>query len=66
MTLKWNEVEEQTRTYLFSNKATVTLRNIVRIAVSDTTHRLESKDGSKYIIPNGWIAIKIDAKKWSL
>lgn len=67
--LKWNDVEKQSRTYLFPShegqKSAVTINNVVKVAVSNTTHRLETTNGSKYIIPNGWIAIRINAKEWS-
>ena len=67
--LKWNDVEKQSRTYLFPSpegqKSTVTINNVVKVAISNTTHRLETTNGNKYIIPNGWIAIRIRAKEWS-
>lgn len=59
-------VNEQTRTYNFSDGASVTIEGIVSINVSKSgTHRINTKDGKKHIIPPKWIHIEFNADKWS-
>lgn len=62
--LDWQECEEQTRVYMFPS-GKMTIANVTRVAVSNTTHRLETSDGRKFIIPSGWLAIEIMAADWS-
>jgi hypothetical protein len=67
--LKFTEITngEQSRRYHFAGGATFTVPNVARIAVRPSgTHRLETTDGKKYIIPGEWIAIEVVAEKWSL
>ena len=57
---------EFSRTYVFPS-GEITVSRVTRICVRPSgTHRLETAEGGKYIIPTGWIAIKIDASTWSL
>lgn len=59
------EVNEQYRTYYFSNGDKVKLEGIVSINVSESgTHRINTKDGKKHIIPSGWIHIEFGADEW--
>ena len=58
-------IKEQNRTYTFPN-GTVEIENIISINVSKSgTHRLNSKDGKKYIVPSGWICIEFNAEDWT-
>ena len=66
--LKFTELDngEKSRTYTFPGNQTFTVKNVARICVRPSgSHRLEDSDGCKYIIPSGWIAIKVEADKWS-
>lgn len=56
---------ELSRTYHFPN-GKMALTNVVALAVSASgTHRLETGDGRKWIVPVGWMAIEIDVPEWS-
>lgn len=66
MSIEFIEVNEQNRTYTFSSGAKVTLNGVVSINVSKSgTHRINTRDGKKHIVPPGWIHIEFDAKDWS-
>ena len=57
---------ERSRTYVFPN-GEVKVENVVRLCVRPSgTHRLETQDGTKWIVPAGWLGIKVDADKWSV
>ncbi len=59
-------VNEQNRKYTFLNGATIYLEGVVSINVSKSgTHRINTKDGKKHIIPTGWVHIELDADEWS-
>jgi hypothetical protein len=61
----FTKVEEQNRTYTFPN-GSVTIQNVVSINVSKSgTHRINTKDGGKHIIPPGWIHIQFTAPEWT-
>lgn len=63
--LEFIEIMEQNRTYHFPN-GVVTLVGVVSINVSKSgTHRINTADGKKHIIPTGWIHIEFDAEKWT-
>lgn len=58
-------VQEQNRTYTFPT-GKVTLEGVVDINVSKSgTHRINTKDGKKHIVPPGWIHIEFEAASWS-
>lgn len=60
------EPSENSRTYHFPN-GTFKIENVHALAVSESgTHRLETGDGRKWIVPVGWMAIEIDAAEWTL
>ncbi len=60
------DVEEQSRTYTFPNHQQITIVGIKSINVSKSgTHRLNTIDGKKHIVPSGWLHIAFDAPKWT-
>ena len=60
------EVNEQSRKYTFPNKSIVEIKDIVSINVSKSgTHRINTKDNKKHIIPKGWIHIEFIADAWT-
>lgn len=57
---------EKRRRYVFP-AGDVVLENITALCVRPSgTHRLETGDGRKWIIPPGWLAIELDVKEWTL
>jgi len=62
---------ERSRTYIFPAEEgpalyEMKIEGVVRVCARPSgAHRLETADGSKYIVPAGWLAIKIDADAWS-
>ncbi len=61
-----NILGERSRRYVYAD-GSVVIENVVRICVrSSGTHRLETADGSKWIVASGWRAVAIDADDWSL
>lgn len=59
-------VNEQSRTYTFPGGYKVALEGVVGINVSNSgTHRIDTKDGKKHIVPTGWIHIEFDADRWT-
>jgi hypothetical protein len=58
-------VNEQSRTYVFPD-CNIHLDGVISINVSKSgTHRINTKDGMKHIIPPGWRHIEFDAKDWA-
>lgn len=44
----------------------MTLTNVVAVGVRPSgTHRVETGDGKKWIIPGGWLAIELDMDEWT-
>lgn len=62
--LEFKTVNEQTRTYKFAGRS-YTFDKVSRVAISTTTHRLETSDGKKYIVNGGWDVIELDVNEWS-
>lgn len=65
---EFNELQppESSRTYVFPGGDTIELKEVKRIAVSASgTHRLETEDGKKHIIPPTWLHIKFEATDWT-
>lgn len=53
------------RKYVFPS-GEVVLHKVKRIAVSESgTHRLETADGAKHIVPTGWIHIELEVDQWT-
>lgn len=58
-------IKEQNRVYTFPN-GKVEIKDLIGINVSKSgTHRLNTKDGKKHIIPSGWLHIEFDAEDWT-
>ncbi len=58
-------IEQQTRRYTFP-KGIIEIKNVISINISNNgTHRLNTKDGKKHIVPKGWLHIEFDAKNWT-
>ena len=66
--LTFSEVRgEVQRIYVFPDGQRFSVLGVVRICVRPSgTHRLETGDGTKFIVPTGWLAIEIYAPEWSL
>jgi hypothetical protein len=63
--LEFIEVNEQSRTYVFPAGA-ITIKQVKSINVSKSgTHRINTVDGKKYIVPTGWLYIEFDAPEWT-
>lgn len=61
----WKEVNEQARTYVFAS-GEVRIEGVARVCVrASGTHRIETNDGTKYIVPSGWLAIRLEVDKWT-
>lgn len=59
-------IGEKRRTYLFAD-GSLTVDNVVRVCVRPSGgHRLETKDGRKFIVAPRWHAIEVVAERWSL
>lgn len=62
---QFTTVNEQNRTYTFPT-GKVYINGIESINVSKSgTHRINTTDGKKHIIPSGWLHIEFDAKDWT-
>lgn len=63
--LKFTPVKgERSRRYTFA-RGEVVVNNVVKLCVRPSgNHRLEDKDGKKYIIKGDWLSIEIDAESW--
>lgn len=61
----WYRTEgEKWRIYHFPT-GTLKIEHVIKLCVRPSgTHRLETADGTKWIIPVGWIAIEIDSDEW--
>lgn len=58
--------QERSRTYRFAGGDSITYKNVAKIRISDSgNHRLEYDGGKKAIVMVGWLAIDIDADKWT-
>ncbi len=58
---------ERSRTYHFPDGKTLTLKDVTHLLVRPSgTHRLMTKDGRKWIVPPGWLAVELDVDDWTL
>lgn len=56
---------ENRRVYIFPNNQRIIVENATKLAIADSgVHRLETANGEKYVIPTGWLGIKINSKAW--
>jgi len=61
----FTEVNKQTRIYYFPT-GTIKVVDVISINVSKSgTHRINTADGKKHIIPSGWLHIEFDAAEWT-
>lgn len=63
--LEFKDVNEQTRTYHYPSGMKYKFENVVKVAISNSTHRLETFNGKKYIVRDGWDVIELDVAEWS-
>ena len=57
---------ESERTYYFPNNERVTIKNVAAVcARPNGSHRLETTDGRKWIVPAGFLAISFAADDWT-
>ncbi|MCO5735936.1 hypothetical protein [Stenotrophomonas maltophilia] len=64
--LTFKKVKERARVYTFAGGEKIRVDNVVAICIRPTNHRLETRDGRKFVIPGKFLAIEIDADGWSL
>ncbi len=58
---------EQTRTYHYANGVTFVVKDVTHFASrSSGTHRLKTKDGHLWAIPAGFLAVEIEADRWTV
>lgn len=61
------ESPERKRTYHYDGGKSFEVTNVVALCVRPSgTHRLETADGKKWIVPAGWLAIELDVDAWTL
>jgi hypothetical protein len=59
-------VGEESRTYHYRDGVSISIKGVVGLCVRPSgNHRLETSDGRKWIIPDGWVAIELQATSWS-
>lgn len=59
-------VPERKRTYTYADGACLEFADVVRVCVRPSgTHRLETADGGKHIVPAGWLAMTLDVDEWT-
>ena len=64
--IEFVEVNEQDRIYYFPQNETVEIENVISINVSKNgTHRINTSEGKKHIVPKGWLHIEFNAEKWT-
>jgi hypothetical protein len=60
-------VDERSRTYHWKDGSKFTVKEVTGLHVRPSgSHRLETKSGAKFIIAAEWIAIEIEAVRWTL
>jgi hypothetical protein len=57
--MEFVDIKEDERIYHFPGGHSFKIKNVVKFANSESTHRLEDVKGNKYIIPKSFIAISL-------
>lgn len=58
---------EKWRKYIFPNDQQLMFNDVTHVGVSARgTHRLQLLDGTKVIVPAGFLAITLQAEEWSI
>ncbi len=58
---------ERKRTYHFPVGKSFTLTDVTHLLARPSgTHRIQTGDGKKWIVPGGWLAIELDVDEWTL
>jgi hypothetical protein len=64
--IKWQEVAEKSRTYIFRGGNEIRFTDVTRIEVRDSgKHRIECKDGRKAFVNSCWLWLEIVADAWT-
>lgn len=59
--------DEERRIYYFSGGEQFVIEDVTRLAVMPSgDHRLETVDGTKFIVKGNWNVIEIESDKWSV
>lgn len=73
MNIKWTEFNppEKQRTYVWilpsGETHEVTFRNVKRIEFRDSgTHRIETEDGDKVFVKDGWDYVILEIDEWTV
>ena len=64
MGVEFTEVRKHDRVYHFSDGA-FRISGVVRYAIPNRSHRLETEDGRKFIVRCGWHAIELVMDEWT-
>lgn len=57
---------ERVRTYHYANGGKLVIKDVVAVGVSDSGgHRINTKDGRKFIPAKDWVGIELDVDEWS-
>ncbi len=58
--------QERKRIYHYPDGSSFAITDVVAVRFSENGgHRINTKDGKKYIPAKGWIAIEFDMDEWS-
>ncbi len=58
---------EKSRTYVWPSGSRDKIDNVTHICVRPSgSHRLQTSDGLKHIVPAGWIRVEVEAVEWSV
>jgi hypothetical protein len=61
----FKEVKEQKRTYYYHPDRSYTFDKVNKVAISKSTHRLETSDNKKFIVRDNWDVIELVMDEWS-
>jgi translation elongation factor P/translation initiation factor 5A len=64
--LKFVEVNERKRTYLYHDGKELAFTDVKEVCIRlSGSHRLNLANGEKVVVNSGWLAIRLDADAWS-